>query len=276
MPASGSRTSLTGEPRGARPAHMPGCTCVQSSAPWEEAFLRTCPIPVAILRYHALSRDLRRNSATTARACAPSPMSTRVFMPQTLNSWEDCVRAYLKRSGGSALRSELGSVVKLPPDVNLRYTAALRECGFQVTGETVLCEGYGCRDVTLSDLMGKRPRARRPREDDDDDERPARRKQRTEPLGWSIDPRPAREEATSAEEEAARYERGFRFGTPSSGAGPRDGAPSRPPAAFRWARYDCSWQALAPRSAGQQHYVNLLRDESVSVVVGLGKAGTGP
>ena len=204
-------------------------------------------------------------------------MSTRVFMPQTLNSWEDCVRAYLKRSGGSALRSELGSAVKLPPDVNLRYTAALRECGFQVTGETVLCEGYGCRDVTLSDLMGKRPSAQRPREDDDDDdERPARRKQRTEPLGWSIDPRPAREEATSAEEEAARYERGFRFGTPSSGAGPRDGAPSRPPAAFRWARYDCSWQALAPRSAGQQHYVNLLRDESVSVVVGLGKAGTGP
>ena len=124
--------------------------------------------------------------------------------------------------------------------------------------------------------MGKRPSAQRPREDDDDDERPARRKQRTEPLGWSIDPRPAREEAASADEEAARYERGFRFGTPSSGAGPRDGAPSRPPAAFRWARYDCSWQALAPRSAGQQHYVNLLRDESVSVVVGLGKAGTGP
>ena len=158
--------------------------------------------------------------------------------------------------------------------------------------------------MTLSDLMGKRPSAQRPREDDDDDERPARRKQRCfdgeplswlsssskqrfdEPLGWSIDARPAPirqkrppragEEAASAEEEAARYERGFRFGTPSSGAGPRDGAPSRPPAAFRWARYECSWQALAPRSAGQQHYVNLLRDESVSVVVGLGKAGTGP
>ena len=108
-----------------------------------------------------------------------------------------------------------------------------------------------------------------------------------EPLGWSIDARPAPirpkrppragEVAASADEEAARYERGFRFGTPSSGsAGPRDGAPSRPPAAFRWARYDCNWQALAPRSAGQQHYVNLLRDESVSVVVGLGKAGTGP
>ena len=32
---------------GARPAHMPGCTCVHSSTPWEEAFLRTCcpPLP---------------------------------------------------------------------------------------------------------------------------------------------------------------------------------------------------------------------------------------
>ena len=247
-------------------------------------------------------------TARETRGSAQAPRARLSHMPKTmphsLNTWEGCVREYLEKKGGSALRSKLGSTVKLPPAVKLKYTAALLKCGFQVTGDTVLCGGDGCRGVTLSDLMGKRPSAQRPREDDDDeDERPARRKQRCfddeplswlsssskqrfdEPLGWSIDPRPAPvrpkrspradEVPASADEEAARYERGFRFGAPSSGAGPRDGAPSRPPAAFRWARYECSWQALAPRSAGQQHYVNLLRDESVSVVLGLGKAGTG-
>ena len=210
-------------------------------------------------------------------------------MKQSLEAWEGRVKTYLRKNGGSALRSQLGTAVKLHAGHGLKYTAALRKCGFQVVGDTVLCKEDEWRSPgkTLSSLMGKRRPVQRPLEEEDDDERPARRKQRIEPtrarrkqrieptpnpspLNWSIDPRPG-----SANEEARQYERGFRFGTPTSDAGPRDGAPSRLPSPFNWSRFEHNWEALAPRSAGQQHYVNLLRDESISVVVGLGKAGTG-
>ena len=223
--------------------------------------------------------------ASATRRCYKDTISS---MKQSLEAWEGRVKTYLQKNGGSALRSHLGGAVQLPPALGRNYAAALRKCGFQVVGNTVRCKEDEWRSPgkTLSSLMGKRRPVQRPLEEEDD-ERPARRKQRIEPtrarrkqrieptpnpspLNWSIDPRPG-----SANEEARQYERGFRFGTPTSDAGPRDGAPSRLPSHFNWSRFEHNWEALAPRSAGQQHYVNLLRDESISVVVGLGKAGTG-
>ena len=143
--ASSRPPRVAHRPAAARAARrFPGCTDLSPRRlrPLGEAF-NCCYYIQLLLQTSSNVPGTVKHGATTARGSArvlgmPNA-EKRVMMPQTLNEWEGCVRAYLKKKGGSALRSKLGSAVKLPPAVKLRYTAALRECGFQVTGETVLC-----------------------------------------------------------------------------------------------------------------------------------------
>ena len=105
--------------------------------------------------------------------------------------------------------------------------------------------------------------------------------QRAPSPSFYVDPHPEHElpDEVPPEEAERRFERAYRFGTGgvstsnmhSNGEAP----PDRPQAPFDWTRYDHVWRDFEPLTLGQVHYHNMLANDSVSVVVALGAAGTG-
>lgn len=216
-----------------------------------------------------------------------------------ISGWARRVRAYLVQHGGSVHRRVLGGAIQIPDHLrgSVTFAEALAQCGFNSDGSHVYLyarTGHSPRvcspsaharalnnsNQTLATMMGTR-RARD--EESMEHERPARR-QRTDPpaVSWSIDPLPAHaapDDSLPPDEVDRRFERSFRFGTPIPGAGgaaPLDGGPSHSAAPFNWARYARTWKSFdGSEDEGQRRYQHLLASEDVTVVVGLGVAGTG-
>lgn len=220
--------------------------------------------------------------------------------------WAPRVRAYLAQHGDSVPYVSLGGAAQIPPHLRGKVTfgAALSHCGFESDGTHVTLpnahrgRGRAAASGRAPGTRGRSPAPRAPgarsvvittssqarrrgREDESvEHEQPARRRQRTRAGSASMDPLPAHAMPDDADEEQLRrYGRSFRFGTPIPGAGGAsllDGAPSHPAAPFDWSRYAHSWRSFdGDEDEGQRRYQQLLASTAVTVVVGLGVAGTG-